>query len=79
MESRLIPLIRDLKNKDLKFLIEKTETNIYIGDKYLRMPTDEFHDKTSIVITGKKRAVEKAIQNIKSIINDKVGILLFIK
>ena len=79
MESRLIPLIRDLKNKDLKFLIEKTETNIYIGDKYLRMPTDEFHDKTSIVITGKKRAVEKAIQSIKSIINDKVGILLFIK
>ena len=79
MESRLIPLIRDLKNKDLKFLIEKTETNIYIGDKYLRMPTDEFHNKTSIVITGKKRAVEKAIQSIKSIINDKVGILLFIK
>lgn len=72
VESKVIPLVRDLKNKDLKMLTEKTETNIYIAEKYARIPATVVNDKTSIIITGKKRAVEKAVQSIKNMINEKV-------
>lgn len=72
LESKVVPLIRDLKNKDLRMLIEQTETNIYIAEKNARIPIGMINDKTSIIITGKKRAVEKAVQSIKSIINEKV-------
>jgi hypothetical protein len=61
-----------VKNKDLKMLIEKTETNIYIAEKNARIPGHIIYDKASIIITGKKRAVEKAVQSIKTIINEKV-------
>ena len=65
-------MIRDVKNKDLRMMIEKTETNIYIAEKYARIPGPIIYDKASVIITGKKRAVEKAVQSIKTIINEKV-------
>jgi hypothetical protein len=72
VESKVTPLIRDLKNKDLKMLIEQTETNIYMAEKNARISTDILHDKTSIIITGKKRSVEQAVKSIKTLINQKV-------
>jgi hypothetical protein len=53
-------------------MIEKTETNIYIAEKYARIPGPIIYDKASVIITGKKRAVEKAVQSIKTTINEKV-------